>query len=108
MGTEMTNMEAEIEELIQTYGCKIREVGVHRDLARERDKVSNDLRRAKSLNHGTTRDTNASSNRAEGGRNNLKGLALPKCGGKLKKWPDFRRSFSAILGMCSAGYLLIR
>ena len=43
MGTELTCVEAKMEELIQSYGRKIREVGVYRNLAKERDKVSDEL-----------------------------------------------------------------
>ena len=54
MSTELTGVEAKMEELIQTYGRKIREVGYHRDLAKERDDTSNELYesliRAKALN----------------------------------------------------------
>ena len=56
MSAELTGVYAKMEELIQTYGRKIKEVGCHRDLARERDNVSNELyqifRRAKALNQG--------------------------------------------------------
>ena len=40
MGTELTSVEAKMEGHIQTYERRIREVGVHRILAKERDKVS--------------------------------------------------------------------
>ena len=57
----MTWVEAKMKELIQTYGRNIREVGYHRDLAKERDDTSGELykslRIAKALNQGTTRDT---------------------------------------------------
>ena len=106
MSAELTGVYAKMEELIQTYGRKIKEVGCHRDLARERDIVSNELyqifRRAKALNQGTTRDTDTSLSKPEGGHNNLERVALPKFGGKPEAWPDFCRGFKAILGTCIA------
>ena len=104
MSTELTGVEAKMEELILTYGRKIREVGYHRHLAKERDDTSDELYesliRAKALNQGTTRDTDASFKRPEGGSNNLERVALPKSGGKPEGWPDFHRGFKAILGAC--------
>ena len=77
-------------------------MGVHRDLAKERDKVSEEfyegMRRAKALNQRTTQVTDASFNRTKAERNNLKRLALPKFGGKPEPWPDFRISLKTLLG----------
>ena len=96
-----------MEELIQTYGRQIREVGFSQHLAKqkdhlaeEKDHISNkfykSLRRDKALNQGTTRDRDASYSRPEGERNNLERVGLPKFGGKNKVWPDFRRGYPRI------------
>ena len=77
-------------------------MGVHQDLAKERDKVSDEfykgMRRAKALNQRTTQVTDASFNRTKAERNNLKRLALPKFGGKPEPWPDFCISLKTLLG----------
>ena len=79
-------VEAKMKERIQTYGRKTREVGFHRDLEKERnnisDKIYKSLRRAQ--NQGTTRDTDGSFSRPEGGRDNLERVAMPKFGGRSK------------------------
>ena len=110
MSAELKGVEAKVEELIQTY--KIREIGFHQDMARERDNVSDELyeslRRAKALNQGTTRDMDASFSRPESGSNHLKRVALPKFGGKPKAWPDIHRGFKAIIGACNPAIEMAR
>ena len=86
MCAELTGIEAKMKEMIQTYGRKTREVGCHRDLEKERNNISNKLYKSlrRAQNQGTTRDTDGSFSRPEGGRNNLERVAMPKFGGKPK------------------------
>ena len=82
MGAQLMSVEAEMDGIIQTYGRRIGEVGVHWNLAKERDGISkelcNGIRRAKDLSYKTAKDTDDNYIKLGVELRSIKRLALPK------------------------------
>ena len=109
---ELMSVEAEMYEIIQAYGRRIGEACVHRNLVKERDTISKGLyksiRRAKALNKKKAKYTDANNIKLDAELCSIEGLVLPKFDGPPSSWPDFYRSFTAILGMCNPAMAMIR
>ena len=111
MGAQMMSVEAEMDGIIQTYGRRIGEVGVHWNLAKERDGISkelcNGIRRAKDLSYKTAKDTDNNYIKLGVELCSIKRLALPKFNCQPRTWPEFYRSLTVILGMYDPAMLMI-